>query len=145
MMKINISSRVLLACLNKSKPSGCSRLDDCGVLPGDAIEIAWGVGAFAGIPRTPKRLTADGASGISCCSLLALNSPRGTGGGAEGFGIGGADGVGLEKPSELPDGDTTAERDVGVEGTLLDGRDAEDALLDAGGLKYAGASGSNPG
>ena len=51
----------------------------------------------------------------------------------------------LEKPSELPDGDTTAERDVGVEGTLLDDWDAEDDLLDAGGLKYAGASGSNPG
>ena len=73
---------------------------------------------------------------------------RGRGGGAEGFGIGGADGVGLEKPSELTDGDTTAERDLGVEGTLLDvgvfkstrgdlldGWVAEDALLDAGVFK----------
>ena len=57
------------------------------------------------------------------------------GGGAEGFGIGGADGGGLEKPSELTDGDTTTERDLGVEGTLLDGWVAEDALLDAGVFK----------
>ena len=104
------------------------------------------------------RLIADGASGISCCNLLPLNSPSGKGGGAEGFGIGGANGGDLEKPSELSDGDTTAERDLGVEGTLLcagvfkstsgdlldgwdtegallDGRDAEDALLDAGVFK----------
>ena len=87
--------------MNKSKPSGCSRPDDDDCLPGVAIEIAWGVGAFAGVfPNTPKRLIADGASGISCCSLLPLNSLRGKGGAAEGFGIGGADGVGLEKPSE---------------------------------------------
>ena len=133
MMKIKISSRVLLACLNKSKPSGCSRPDDDGCLPGVAIEIAWGVGAFAGVfPNTPKRLIADGASGISCCNLLPLNSLRGKGGGAEGFGIGGADGVGLANPSE---GDTTTERDLGVEGTLLDGWVAEDALLDAGVFK----------
>jgi len=129
-MKINISSRILLACLNKSKPSGCSRPDDDGCLPGVAIEIAWGVGAFAGIPRTPKRLIADEASGISCCILLPLNSLKGKGGGAEGFGIGGPDGRSIVKPSELTDGDTTAERDVGVEGTLLDGWDAEDDLLD---------------
>ena len=90
--------------------------------------------------------------------------------------IGGADAVGLGNPSELTDGDTTTERDLGVEGTLLDagvfkstrgdlldGWDTEDARLEAGvfkstrgdllddelgsagGLKYAGASGSNPG
>jgi hypothetical protein len=134
-MKINISSRTLLACLNKSKPSDCSRPDDDGCLPGVAIEIAWGVDAFACGPRIPKRLIADGASGISCCIILPLNTLSGKVGGAEGFGIGGADGVGLENPSELTDGDTTTERDLGVEGTLLDGWDAEDALLDAGVFK----------
>ena len=93
-------------------------------------------------------MTADGVSGTSCCILLALNSPSGNGGSAEGFGIGGADGGGLENPSELTDGDTTTERDLGVEGTLLeagvfkstrgdllDGWDTEDARLDAGVLK----------
>ena len=119
-MKINISSRILLACLNKSKPSGCSRLV-VGGLPGVAIEIAWGGVDFpggiasgpglAGGPRVPMRLTADGASGISSCNLLPLNSLSGKGGSAEGLGIGGAD---------------------GVDGTLLDGLDAEGALLDAG-------------
>ena len=78
------------------------------------------------------RLTADGASGISCCNLLPLNSLSGKGGSAEGLGIGGADGRSIVKPSELTDGDTTTERDLGVDGTLLDGRDAEGALLDAG-------------
>ena len=78
-------------------------------------------GDFPGGPRVARRLTADGASGISCCIRLALNSPSGKGGGAEGFGIGGADGGGLENPSELTDG--------------VDGRDAEDALLDAGVFK----------
>ena len=157
-MKINISSRILLACLNKSKPSGCSRLVDGG-LPGVAIEIAWGVGALAGGiasdpglaggPRVPMRLTADGASGISCCNLLPLNSLSGKGGSAEGLGIGGADGRSIVKPSELTDGDTTTERDLGVDGTLLDGRDAEGALLEAGVFKStrgdlldAGVSGS---
>jgi hypothetical protein len=144
MMNINISSRTLLACLNKSKPSDGSRPDDDGCLPGVAIEIACGVGDFEGSPRIPKRLIADGASGISCCILLALNSPSGKGGGAEGFGIGGADGRSIVKPSELTDGDTTTERDLGVEGTLLED-ELDDELGGAGGLKYAGASGSNPG
>ena len=86
-------------------------------------------------------MIADGASGISCCILLALNSPSGKVGSAEGFGIGGADGVGLENPSE---GDTTTERDIGVDGTLLED-ELDDELGRAGGLKYSGASGSNPG
>ena len=80
-------------------------------------------------------MIADGASGISCCIILPLNTLSGKVGAAEGFGIGGADGVGLENPSELTDGDTTTGRDLGVEGTLLDGWDAEDALLDAGVFK----------
>ena len=70
---------------------------------------------------------------------------RDRGGGAKGFGIGGADGGGLEKPSVRTAGDTTTKRDLGVDGTLLeagvfkatrgdllDGRDAEGALRDAG-------------
>ena len=108
---------------------------------------------FADGPRIPKRLIADDGSGISCCNLLPLSSLRGKGGGgAEGFGIGGADGFSIVNPSELTDGDTTTERDLGVDGTLLDagvfkstrgdtegalldGRDAEGALLDAGVFK----------
>ena len=113
-MKINISSRTLLACLNKSKPSGCSGPVGDG-LPGVAIEITCGVGDFAGGPRIPKRLIADDGSGISCCSLLPLSSLSGKGGDAEGFAIGGADGGGLEKASEATDGDTTTEPDLGVD------------------------------
>ena len=114
MMKIHMSLRIVLASLNKSKSSGCSRPDDDGCLPGVAIEIACVGGDFAGGPRIPKRLIAEGASGISCCSLLPLSSLSGKGGGAEGFGVGGADGGGLEKPSEPTDGDTTTEPDTGV-------------------------------
>ena len=67
----------------------------------------------------------------------------------------------MQNPSELTDGDTTTERDLGVDGTLLDagvfkstsgdlldgrdpegaspsGGDAEDALLDAGVFKSRG-------
>ena len=77
----------------------------------------WLGGEFFGIPRVPRRLTADGVSGISCRIRLSRNSPSGKGGGAEGFGIGGAYGTGLVNPS----------------------------VLGAGGLKHAGASGSNPG
>ena len=158
MMNINISSRTLLACLNKSKPSDGSRPDDDGCLPGVAIEIACGVGDFEGSPRIPKRLIADGVSGISCCILLALNSPSGKGGGAEGFGIGGADGVGLENPSEgelgsdcgTGDGLNCVGTGEGVGGWRgAEGKEytdeADDELDSAGGLKYAGASGSNPG
>ena len=65
-----------------SKLSGVSRLVDGG-LPGVAMEISCGWGDFPGGPRVPRRLTADGASGISCCIRLALNSPSGKGGGAE--------------------------------------------------------------
>ena len=68
----------------------------------------------------PIRLTADDGSGISCCVRRALNSPSGKGGGAEGFGIGGANGGGLEKPSVLTAGDTTTEPDLGVGGILLE-------------------------
>ena len=114
MMKINMLSRTLLACLNKSKSSGCSRLDDAG-LPGVAIEIAWGAGDFEGAPRIPKRLIADGASGISCCNLLALNSPSGKGGGgADGFGIGAPDfGVG-SIPASIRARRTSGDCDEGV-------------------------------
>jgi hypothetical protein len=90
-------------------------------------------------------LIADDGSAISCCSLLPLSSLSGKGGDAEGFGIGGADGGGLEKPSEPTDGDTTTEPDLGVDtnpvltsARKVAGEDAEgvptsDAdLLDAG-------------
>ena len=130
--KTNISLRILLAWSNNSKPSGCSRPDD-GCLPGVAIDIACGVGDFAGGPRIPMRLIADDGSGISCCSLLPLSSLSGKSGGAEGFGIGGAD------------GDTTTEPDLGVDSYPASssarkaaGEDAEGAptsdadLLDAG-------------
>ena len=141
-MKINISSRTLLACLNKSKPSDCSRPDDDGCLPGVAIEIAWGVGAFACGPRIPKRLIADGASGISCCIILPLNTLSGKVGGAEGFGIGGAD-LGVDSiPASISarrasgddaEGVPTSDADLLVAGVkksanedaLLFGRDAE--------------------
>ena len=113
-MKINISSRTLLAFSNNSKPSGCSGPVGNG-LPGVAIEIACGVGDFAGGPGMPMRLIADVGSGISCCSLLPPSSLGGKGGDAEGFTIGGADGGGLEKPSEPTDGDTTTEPDLGVD------------------------------
>ena len=132
-----------------SELSGVSRLVDSG-LPGVAMEMACGWGDFAGGPSVPIRLTADGGSGISRCIRLALNSPSGNGGGAEGFGIGGADGGGLANPSRLICGDTTTEPDFGVGGILL-----EDELDDelgvplgvgaGGGLKYAGASRSSPG
>ena len=116
-------------------------------------DSAWGVGAFTGIPRTPKRLIADGASGISCCILLPLSSLRGKGGGAEGFGIGGADGVGLEKTSEpdlgvgtnpvlssarkasgeIDEGVPISDADLLVAGVFKStSGDAEGALLDAG-------------
>ena len=131
-----------------SKLSGVSRLVDSG-LPGVAMEIASGWGDFLGGPRVPRRLTADGGSGISCCIRLALNSPSGNGGGAEGFGIGGADGGGLVNPSRLICGDTTTEPDFGVGGILLeDELDDELGVIGrpgAGGLKNAGASKSNPG
>ena len=103
-----------------SELSGVSRLVYIG-LPGVATEMAcgWG-GEFFGGPRVPRRLTADGGSGIYCCIRLALNSPSGNGGGAEGFGIGGADGGGLVNPSRLICGDTTTEPDFGVGGILLE-------------------------
>ena len=63
---------------------------------------------------------AGGASGISRCVRLPLISPSGKGGGAEGFGIGGADGGGLANPSELMRGDTTTEPDLDVGGILLE-------------------------
>ena len=96
-----------------SKLSGVSRLVDIG-LPGVAMEMACGWGDFVGGPSVPIRLTADGGSGISCCIRLALNSPIGNGGGAEGFGIGGADGGGLVNPSRLICGDTTTEPHLDV-------------------------------
>ena len=107
-------------------------------------------------------MIADGASCISCCILLPLSSLSGKGGGAEGCGIGGADGVGLEEPSEpdlgvgtkpvlssarkasgeIDEGVPTSDADLLVAGVfkstsgdLLDGWDAEDALLDAGVFK----------
>ena len=101
------------------KLSGDSRPVD-GCLPGVAIEIACGWADFPGGPRVPRRLTADGGSGISCCIRLALKSPSSKGGGAEGFGIGGADGGGLVNPSELMCGDTTTQPDTGVGGILLE-------------------------
>ena len=89
-------------------------------------------------------MIADGASGISCCIILPLNTLSGKVGGEEGFGIGGAYGVGLANPSELTDGDATTEPDLGVGGILLED-ELDDELGSAEGLKYAGASGSNPG
>ena len=101
-------------------------------------------GSAFGSPSVPSCPTAEGGSGTSSFAIRRLprKSARlgilgGGGGGNDGggggrlgalgwfavgggcgaFGIGGADGTGLEKPSELA----------------------------AGGLKYAGASGSNPG
>ena len=106
-------------------------------------------GALPGRPKNTQAIDCRQGFLLSCCSRLPLSSPSGKGGGAEGFGIGGADGGGLEKPSELTDGDTTTEPDLGVDGAvldagvfkstrgdtdgaLLDGRGAEGALLDAG-------------
>ena len=101
-----------------SKLSGVSRLVDSGLL-GVGMEMACGSGDFPSGPRVPRRLTADGASGISCRSRFSLNSPSGKGGGAEAFGIGGADGD-------------------GVDGTLLDAgvfTSTSGDLLDAGAFK----------
>ena len=118
-----------------------------------------GTSAFAisCLPRKSARLGSLGGGGggndgggggrLGALGWFAV----GGGGGAEGFGgtcvafgIGGADGGGLEKPSELTDGDTATERDFGVDGTLLED-ELDDELGSAGGLKYAGASGSKPG
>ena len=77
-------------------------------------------------PRAPSCAIADGGSGISRCIRLALISLSGKrGGGADGFGIGGADGCRIVNPFELTCGDTTTEPDLGVGSILLD-------LLDAG-------------
>ena len=40
------------------------------------MQIAYGWGNFPGGPRVPRRLTADGASGISCCNRLVLYSDK---------------------------------------------------------------------
>ena len=126
------------------------RLDEGGVAIFNIFDSAFGG------PSVPSRSTAEGGSGSSGFAIrrlprkpARLGSLGGGGGGNDGstcdaFGIGGADGGGLEKPSELTDGDTTTERDLGVDGTLLED-ELDDELGSAGGLEYAGASGSNPG
>ena len=117
-----------------------------------------GTSAFAvrRVPRKSARLGSLGGGGggndgggggrLGAVGWFAV----GGGGGAEGFGgtcdafgIGGADGGGLEQASELTDGDTTTEPDLGVDGTLLE--DELDGGRGADGLRCAGASGSNPG
>ena len=141
-MKLKMCARTDRACADMLE-----RLDDGGVA---MLNI---FGPAFGSPSVPSRPTAEGGSGTSAFAISCLprKSARlgslggggggndgggggrlgalgwfavGGGGGAEGFGgtcdafgNGGADGTGLEKPSELG----------------------------AGGLKYAGASGSNPG
>ena len=103
-------------------------------------------GSAFGSPSVPSRPTAEGGSGTSAFAIRCLprksarlGSLGGGGGGNDGgtcdaFGIGGADGGGLEKPSELTDGDTTTEPDLGVDGTLLED-ELDDELGSAGGLK----------
>ena len=121
------------------------RLDEGGVAMLDMF------GSAFGSPSVPSRPTAEGGSGTSAFAIrrlprksARLGSLGGSGGTCDAFGIGGADGGGLEKPSELTDGDTTTEPDLGVDGTLLED-ELDDELGSAGGLKYAGASGSKPG
>ena len=87
-------------------------------------------------------MIADGASGISCCNIILLSSLSGRSGGADGFGIGGAD-LGVDSipasisarraSGDAAEGVPTSDADLleaGVknsanEDALLFGRDAE--------------------
>ena len=126
------------------------RLDEGGVA---MLNI---FGSALGSPSVPSRPTAEGGSGTSEFAIrrlprksARLGSLGGGGGGNDGgtcdaFGVGCADGFSSVNPSELTDGDTTTEPDLGVDGTLLED-ELDDELGSAGVLKYAGASGSKPG
>ena len=128
------------------------RLDEGGVA---RLNI---FGSAVGGPSVPSRSTAEGGSGTSAFAIRRLprKSARlgilggggggrlgaldwfAVGGGCGAFGIRGADGGGLEKPSELTDGDTTTEQDLGVDGTLL-----EDEIDDELGSDRGTGDGSN--
>ena len=122
------------------------RLDEGGV----AMLIILG-SAFGG-PSVPNRPTAEGGSGTSAFGIRCLprksarlGSLGGGGCGNDGdtcdaFGIGGGDGGGLEEPSELADGDTMTEPDLGVGGTLLED-ELDDELGSAEGKEYTDEAG----